>query len=179
VLERRLIDAIDEAAPVFLDKYTRPGGALIWQEEYPGDGVWANDLYEAFFNWPHYYALGGSDYCGARSLVQWNAITRQLAVDYGRGTDEFVNDDDWFHNAENYIYFYALGMVDPTVRDNVARARRFAGLYTGDNADIGNYDPAARIIRSPFSGSRGPLFHARWADVQYKTSSTAIPLWTR
>ena len=167
VLERRLIDAIDEAAPVFLDKYTRPGGALIWQEQYPGDGVWADDLYEAFFNWPQYYALGGSDYCGEKSLVEWNAITRQLAVDYGRVTDEFVNDDDWFHNAENYIYFYALGMVDPTVRDNVARARRFAALYTGDNADIGNYDPVARIIRSPFSGSKGPLFHARWADVQY------------
>jgi len=167
VLERRLIDAIDEAAPVFLDKYTRPGGALIWQSEYPGDGVWADDLYEAFFNWPHYHALGGSDYCGKKSIVEWNAITRQLAVDYGRVTDEFVNDDDWFHNAENYIYFYALGMVDPTVRDNVNRARRFAGLYIGDNAAVDNYDPGARIIRSPFSGSKGPLFHARFADVRY------------
>ncbi|MBT3343703.1 MAG: hypothetical protein HN712_30450 [Gemmatimonadetes bacterium] len=167
VLERRLIDAIDEAAPVFLDKYTRPGGALVWQEEYPGDGVWADDLYEAFFNWPQYHALGGSDYCGEKSFVEWNAITRQLAVDYGRVTDEFVNDDDWFHNGENYVYFYALGLVDPTVRDNVARARRFAEFYTGDNANVDNYDPAARIIRSPFSGSKGPLFHARFADVQY------------
>ena len=59
VLERALIDAIDAAAPIFLEKYTRPGGALIWQEEYPGDGVWADDLYEAFFNWPFYHALGG------------------------------------------------------------------------------------------------------------------------
>ena len=167
VLERRLIDAMDEAAPVFLEKYTRPGGALIWQEEYPGDGVWADDLYEAFFNWPHYYALGGSEYCGRKSLTEWNAITRQLAVDYGRVTDEFVNDDDWFHNAENYIYFYALGMVDPTVRDNVARARRFAALYTGENGAIANYDPETHTIRSPFTGSAGPLFHARWADVRY------------
>lgn len=167
VLERRLIDAIDEAAPVFLEKYTRPGGALVWQAEYPGDGVWADDLYEAFFNWPQYHALGGSDYCGEKSFVEWNAITRQLAVDYGRVTDEFVNDDDWFHNAENYIYFYALGLVDPTVRDNVDRARRFAGFYTGDSADVDNYDPAARAIRSPFSGSKGPLFHARFDDVHY------------
>ena len=166
VLERRLIDAIDEAAPIFLDKYTRPGGALVWQEQYPGDGVWADDLYEAFFNWPQYHALGGSGYCGEKSLVQWNAITRQLAVDYGRVTDEFVNDDDWFHNAENYIYFYALGMVDPTVRDNVDRARRFADFYSADSP-LGNYDAEARVIRSPFSGSKGPLFHARWADVQY------------
>ena len=71
VLERRLIDAIDEAAPIFLEKYTRPGGALIWKEENPGDGVWADDLYEAFFNWPHYYALGGSEYTGAKALEQW------------------------------------------------------------------------------------------------------------
>ena len=40
VLERRLIDAIAEAAPIFLEKYTRPGGALIWREDYPGDGGW-------------------------------------------------------------------------------------------------------------------------------------------
>ena len=167
VLERRLFAAIDEAAPVFLEKYTRPGGALVWQEEYPGDGVWADDLYEAFFNWPHYHALGGSDYTGAKAFEEWNAITRQLDVDYGRVTREFVNDDDWFHNAENYIYFYALGMADPTVRDNRDRARRFAGFYTGDDPAVPNYDAEHRVIRSPFSGSRGPLMHARWADVQY------------
>ena len=66
VLERQLMRAIDEAAPVYLDKYTRPGGSLIWREDYPGDGVWADDLYEAFFNWPIYYALGGSAYTGQR-----------------------------------------------------------------------------------------------------------------
>ena len=167
VLERALIDAIDAAAPIFLEKYTRPGGALIWQEEYPGDGVWADDLYEAFFNWPFYHALGGSDYVGAKSFVEWNAITRQLTHDYGRASREFINDDDWFHNAENYIYFYGLGLVDPTVRDNRDRAQRFAGFYTGQDPTAPCYDPAHRVIRSPFSGSKGPLFHARWADVHY------------
>jgi hypothetical protein len=167
VLERELIRAIDAAAPVFLDKYTRPGGALIWQEEYPGDGVWADDLYEAFFNWPFHHALGGSSYVGDRSFVEWNAITRQLTYDYGRAHREFICDDDWFHNAENYIYFYALGLVDPTVRDNLHRARRFAGFYTGDDTEAACYDPTHGIVRSPFSGSRGPLFHARWADVHY------------
>ncbi|MCH2661677.1 hypothetical protein MK163_14620, partial [bacterium] len=57
---------------------------LIWREDYPGDGVWADDLYEAFFNWPHYYALGGSQYTGTKALEEWNAITRQLTYDYGR-----------------------------------------------------------------------------------------------
>ena len=167
VLERQLFRAIDQAAPVFLEKYTRPGGELIWREDYPGDGVWADDLYEAFFNWPLYHALGGSEYTGRMAVQEWNAITRQLTYDYGRVSREFVNDDDWFHNSENYIYFYHLGMSDPTSAEMARRARRFAGFYLGEDPEAPNYDPAQRIVRSPFSGSKGPLFHARYADVQY------------
>ena len=167
VLERQLIDAIDAAAPVFLEKYTRPGGALVWREDYPGDGVWADDLYEAFFNWPHYHALGGSDYTGVKSFEQWNAVTRQIEHDYGRAHKEFISDDDWFHNAENYIYFYHLGMADPTSRETMRRARRFAGFYLGEDPEAPNYDPRHRIVRSPFSGSRGPRASARFSDVRY------------
>ena len=167
VLQRRLIDAIDEAAPIFLQKYTRPGGSLIWKEEYPGDGVWADDLYEAFFNWPHYYALGGSEYTGVKALEEWNAITRQLEHDYGRVAREFINDDDWFHNAENYIYFYHLGMADPTNADTRRRAQRFAGLYLNDDPAVPNYDPEHRIVRSPCSGSKGPLFQMRRGEIHY------------
>jgi hypothetical protein len=152
---------------VFLEKYTRPGGELIWREDYPGDGVWADDLYEAFFNWPLYHALGGSRYTGERALHEWNAITRQLTHDYGRVSREFINDDDWFHNSENYIYFYHLGLSEPTNAETVRRAQRFAGLYTGEDPQAPNFDPAHRIVRSPFSGSRGPLFHARFDDVRY------------
>ncbi len=167
VLERQLIRAMDQAAPVFLDKYTRPGGQLIWREDYPGDGVWADDLYEAFFNWPLYYALGGSRYIGEMAVQEWNAITRQLTHDYGRVTDEFVNDDDWFHNSENYIYFYHLGLAEPTSAETVGRARRFADLYLGEAGGAANYDPVHRLVRSPFNGSKGPLFHARFDDVRY------------
>jgi len=167
VLERQLIDAMDQAAPIFAEKYTRPGGSLVWREEYPGDGVWADDLYEAFFNWPLFYALGGSEYTGLASVQEWNAITQQIAYDYGRVTKEFVNDDDWFHNSENYVYFYALGLSDPTNAAMMRRARRFAGLYLNEDPEAPNYDPRHRLIRSPFSGSKGPLFHARYADVHY------------
>ena len=167
VLERQLIDAIDAAAPIFLEKYTRLGGALVWREDYPGDGVWADDLYEAFFNWPHYHALGGSDYTGIKSFEQWNAVTRQVEYDYGRAHKEFISDDDWFHNAENYIYFYHLGMADPTSRETMRRARRFAGFYLGEDPEAPNYDPRHRVVRSPFNGSRGPRASARFSDVRY------------
>lgn len=167
VLERRLIDAIDTAAPIFLEKYTRPGGSLVWREDYPGDGVWADDLYEAFFNWPHYHALGGSDYTGTKSFEQWNAVTRQIEQDYGRAHREFISDDDWFHNAENYIYFYHLGMADPTSREMMRRAQRFAGFYMNAEPDLPNYDAQHKIVRSPFSGSRGPQASSRFSNVSY------------
>ena len=113
VLERQLIDALNQAAPVYIDKYTRTGGSLVWTEQYPGDGVWVDDLYEAFFNWPLLYALGGSEYIGEKAVGQWNAVTRQITYDYGRIAREFVCDDDWFHSSENYVYFYAIGLADP------------------------------------------------------------------
>ena len=94
VMERRLFDTMDQAAPIFIDRYTRPDGTLIWIEEYPGDDVWADDLYEAFINWPAYYALGGSAYIGEKAAHEWNAVTRQLTYHYNRASREFVNDDD-------------------------------------------------------------------------------------
>ena len=167
VLERQLIDAIDQAAPVYIDKYTRPGGSLIWMDGYPGDGVWVDDLYEAYFNWPLFNSLGGSDYIGTKAVEQWNAVTRQITYDYGRVHKEFVRDDDWFHSAENYVYFYAIGLSDPTNAEMMRRARRFSGFYMAEDPEVPNYDPEHKIIKSPFSGSAGPLYSARWDDVQY------------
>ena len=170
VLERQLIDAMNQAAPVYARTYTHPGGALIWRDDYPGDGVWADDLYEAFHNWPAFYALGGSPAILDAAVEEWNAVTRQITYDYGRASKEFINDDDWFHNGENYIYLYALGLADPTNAEMYKRARRFAGLYMDEDPEAPNYDPQRRLVRSPFNGSKGPLFHARFGDVRYNLS---------
>ena len=176
VYERQLIDALDQVAPIFIDKYTRPGGALVWMDRYPGDGVWVDDLYEAFFNWPLMYSLGGGEYIGTKAVEQWNAVTRQVTYDYGRVAKEFICNDDWFHNSENYVSFYAIGLSDPTNAEMMRRARRFAGMYMAEDPDVPNYDPEHRIIRSPFSGSKGPLFHARWDDVQYNLEYAHVTL---
>jgi hypothetical protein len=176
VLERRLIDAVDTAAPIYASKYTRPGGELIWRRDYPGDGVWADDLYESFFNWPLFYALGGSREVLDLAIQEWSAITRQIMYDYGRATNEFIDNDDWFHNSENYILFYFFGLADPTNGEMVKRARRFAGLYMGEDPQAPNYDPEHRLIRSPFSGAKGPLFHARFGDVHYNLEYRHVTL---
>jgi len=166
LLERQLFQAMEEAGPLFLAKYTRENGELIWKDTYPGDGVWADDLYESFFNWPTLYALGGSEWFKEMAFREWEAITRQVTR-YGRASKEFINDDDWFHNGENYIYFYALGLADPHHQATIERSRRFAGFYLNEDPEAPNYDPHYRIVRSPFNGSKGPLHHARFADVRY------------
>ena len=159
VLERQLIRAIEEAAPVYLEKYTRPNGELIWREGKQEDTTFADDLYESFFNWPHFYALGGSDYFRQMGERQWNATTRQLEFEYAQVTDEFVNAADWFHHGENYIYLYYLGWADPDHARMEQRARRFAGWYIGEDPRVPNYDPEFRIIPSPSTGGKGPERH--------------------
>jgi len=167
VLERRLLDTIDEAAPVFLNKYIRPGGTLIWRPpQRLLDG--ADDMYEGFFNWPLYYALGGSDEILDLALQEYNALTRQVTYDYQCATKEFLRELDWFHLSETYIYFYYFGLADPTNQEMVERAKRFAGFYLNEDEEAKNFDPEHQIILSPYNGSTGAVFHADSGCVSYQ-----------
>src|SRR5262245_9692924 len=59
ISQRHLIENMNEAAPVFQERYTRPDGSFIWRQTWPGmDG--SDDGYESYHNWPLFYALGGS-----------------------------------------------------------------------------------------------------------------------
>ena len=60
LLQRHLIEAMNEAGHLFLDKYTREDGTLLWREHWPGmDG--SDDAYESFYTFPLFYALGGAE----------------------------------------------------------------------------------------------------------------------
>ena len=59
VRQRRLIEVMNEAAPVYQQRYTRADGSFVWRERWPGmDG--SDDGYESYHNWPLFYALGGA-----------------------------------------------------------------------------------------------------------------------
>lgn len=155
VLQRRLFDAMREAAQVYLAKYTRDDGSLIWAETWPPTRDGVDDFYEAFVNWPLLYLLGGDDWFLHTAQREWDAITRQLTA-MGPVLDEYERGYDQFHQSEHYTYFYFLCLADPTHARNAERARRFADLYVRPEA--GNYDPVQRLIRAPHNGSGGP----RW-----------------
>lgn len=149
VLERRLIDTMSEAAVRYADRYTRPGGTLIWRTT--GTLSW-DQIPESFYNLPLLYALGGDDRLKELSFRLWHAGMRQLRDDFHLVKDDFPAQSDWFHIGEGLLFFYHLALADPTDHEMEARAVRFAALYL----DQPNYDPKLRIIRSPKTGSAGP-----------------------
>jgi hypothetical protein len=154
VWERRLIDAMNEAGPAFVERYTRSDGTLIWRDDWPGmDG--SDDAYESFHTFPLFYALGGSEEIHALARMEWDAITWQF-TEYGQVYREFDAYYDWMHHGESYSYLYYLALANPYVLKDRQRAARFAAFYTGEDPEAPNYDPDLRLIRSPINGSRGP-----------------------
>ena len=160
--ERLLIDKMNEAAPVFQERYTRPDGSFIWRQTWPGmDG--SDDGYESYHNWPLFYALGGSTDLYRRSHFLWEAVTRQF-TEYGQVWREFDAYYDWMHHGESSIYFYYFGLADPSVAIDRARTQRFARMYMGEDPQAPNWDAERRMMRSPITGSKGPRLENSWED---------------
>ncbi|MFH1007631.1 MAG: hypothetical protein V1800_09030 [Candidatus Latescibacterota bacterium] len=156
LMERFLIEIMNDAALRFVERYTRPDGTLGWRDAWPGmDG--SDDAYESFFNFPLLYALGGNDHLHRLARQEWDAITRQFTA-YGQVYKEFDAYYDWMHHGESSIAFYLFGLADPTVQEDVARTLRFAGMYMDEDPEAKNYDPDRKLIRSPITGSKGPRF---------------------
>ena len=169
LMERNLIDLMEEAAPMVVKKYTEPGGALYFAEDF-------DDLYEQFYNWCLFYSIGADESTLNFALQEWNATTRISDDSFNhrlRHNDftkvfrpsmhnEFWNlaqAMEWHHLGEGNMAFYDFGVACPTVSENVRRARRFAAMFIGEDPEAPNYDPEHKILRSPFHSSQGPRLH--------------------
>ncbi|UVI29729.1 hypothetical protein [Paenibacillus spongiae] len=156
LMERLLFDSLNQAAVEFVNRYVRSDGTLIWRSDWPGmDG--SDDPYEGFMYLALLYVLGGSDETLELARKVWEGITWQW-TEYGQINREFDAYYDWMHHGEGYLYFYFLGLAEPSCLKNRQRAGRFAAMYTGDDRDASNYDKEKRLIRSPINGSKGPRF---------------------
>ncbi len=166
LLQRRLFDAIEDAAPQVLERYTHPDGRLFWPPSPDFQSIDAlDDCYESFHNWPLFYLLGGSDRFLADGQREFDVINEQMSQHgtghgYSMVVDEYQPGYDWFHQGEGNYLFYMLCMADPTNAANIERSRRFAGLFLGEDPAVPNYDSEHRIIRCARNGSKGP---AHWA----------------
>ncbi|MEU0806861.1 hypothetical protein [Streptomyces sp. NPDC005970] len=163
VLERRLFDVLDEAWRAFAHRYCEPDGRLRYRGPV-ADRDGGDDFYEAFFNWPVLYRLGGADDLLDACKHHWTGVTAQL-TELGLAVDEFERGYDWFHLGESMLLFYGICAADPADQEFRARARRFADLYL-PGSPAGNYDPATHTIRAPHNGAAGPRYglQKEWAS---------------
>ncbi len=178
VMQRRLIDTLNQSAREYYNTFVHPGGQI------KSTGPW-DDVLEMYVNWPLFYAIGGDQWFLDTALVEYNAITRQFSRRdplfpdrFIKGGDwyqiqdpqlvrEFPVSDDWFHNSEGLGLFYGFGLAAPDCPENIDRARRFAEMYMGLDPEAPNYDPEYRIIRSVMNGSAGPGFKVRPNTLPY------------
>lgn len=175
LVQRELISAAEEAAVLMVDKYTERGGTF-----YFADCV--DDYYERYNNWGLFYAMGAGEKVLDMALSGWNAITRycddsvfhrvkhneysyfemrrwvpQLHNEYfNLATQSGAGSAEWHHIGEANLAFYGFGVADPTISENVRRARKFAGIHMGEDPDAPNYDSKRKLFRSPIQTSEGP-----------------------
>ena len=169
LLERQLIELMERSGRLFAQRYFERGGGTLLAED-------VDDLYEQFYNFGLFYAIGAADDILDLHFRNWNAVTRISDDSFDHRPvrndhtkvfrpsihNEFWNLDqamEWHHLGEGNMAFYDFGVADPTVSENVRRARRLAALFIGDDPQAPNWDPEHRILRSPFHSSQGPKLH--------------------
>ncbi len=165
LMERNLIGLMERSAQLFIEKYCYPDGNVYYVQD-------VDDVYEIFHNWGLLYSMGGDERLWEWALRAWDATTRRfddvnpIGPPHrnleGQLHNEYYNQNgpcDWFHMGEGNMALYDMGVADPTNVDNIARTRKFAAMYMGEDDHAPNYDPINRIIRSPFHSSVGPMHH--------------------
>lgn len=164
-LQRELLKQNSAACREFYEKYFDDRGWLECVERWGGDDG-PDDAIENCMHWPILHALGGSDEILDLYKRAWEGHLRQyteartIEVPFARDGmyyKEFPVMMDWLHNGEGLVVFNLQGLSDPQDRAFARRVKRYAGFYLNEDPGAQNYDPAHKIIRSMFNGSRGPL----------------------
>ena len=125
-----------------------------------------DDAAENGLNWTVLYALGAPPvvlelwkrgYEGhIKQYTEAKTVEVPMARD-GMYYRDFSVMFDFFHHTESLSAFTLSGLADPFDDQYAERTKRFAAMYMGDDPEAPNYDKELRLIRSIFTGSRGPM----------------------
>lgn len=167
LLERQLLAANAGAAQKFHDKYMDERGYVLHTPRW-GTLDGPDDAIETFYNWTLIYALGADAnllniYKKAYEghLRQYGELrtTKTKLAENGAYYKEFITQSDWFHTGEGSRGLMFLGLADPYDERLITRMRRFAGMYMNEDPEAPNYDPVHKVIKSIWTGSKGPMMH--------------------
>ncbi len=167
LLERELLRANSAACDRFAKKYLDSRGYLLHTPRW-GTLDGPDDAIETFYNWTLLYALGADEkvlrhYKNALEghLQQYKEMrtTKTKLAENGAYYKEFITQSDWFHTGEGIRAFMFLGLADPNDPKLIRRMTSFAGLYMNEDPEAQNYDPVKKVIKSIWTGSKGPMLH--------------------
>ena len=165
LLEHQLLRHNSLACERFAAKYVDSRGYLLHTPRW-GTLDGPDDAIETFWNWTLLHSLGGSDrvldlYRKAQEghWKQYGELRTKLTELAANGaySKEFVTQSDWFHTAEGMRAILLLGLSAPNDEHYRQRMRRFAAMYMGEDPEAPNYDPAHKVIKSIWNGSKGPM----------------------
>ncbi len=165
LLEQELLRHNSEAVERFAERYIDSRGYLAHTPRW-GTLDGPDDAIETYFNWTLLYALGGSQsvldlYKKAHEghLLQYNELRTKLTDLAANGAyhKEFITQSDWFHTGEGMRAFLLQGLAEPLNDRLRRRTQRFAGFYMDEDPEAPNYDPKLKIIKSIWTGSKGPM----------------------
>lgn len=166
LLERQLLRSNSVACERFGAKYIDERGYLLHTPRWGTLNDGPDDAIETFYNWTLLHALGGSDSVLELYKKALDGHYKQYAEVRTKLTDlgangayykEFITQSDWFHIGEGSRAFMLLGLSDPNNIIFRERMKRFAGMYMGEDPEAPNYDPKNKLIRSLWTGSKGPM----------------------
>ncbi len=165
LLEREVIRANSAAIVEWADYYLDNRGYLLHVPRWGTlDGT--DDAIEYAKSWTILYMLGGTDTVlslfkkGLEGHYQQYAAVTTDCTDIAQNGcyyKEFMPMSDFMHQGEGMQGIIHQGLSDPTDLNMQKRYRRFAGLYMNEDPEAQNYDPVHKIIRSFWTGSKGPM----------------------
>lgn len=165
LLERDLLKYNSQAVEAFAKKFIDEKGYLLHTPRW-GTLDGPDDAIETYWNWTLLHALGGSDsvlelYKKGQEghWKQYNELRTKLTTlaTNGAYSKEFITQSDWFHTGEGMRAFLLLGLSEPNNELYRERTKRFAAMYMGDDPEAPNYDKEKRILKSIWTGSKGPM----------------------
>ena len=177
VLQRNLFQVMEEAADLTIKTYCDSDGVPYFADD-------VDDLYERFYNWPLFYAMGASEHILNLAQQEYEAINLSNAHDsvnphypwlFPQLHNEYYSLQvpqgqspswipgqriitDWHHMGEGNQLFYGFGVADPLIEKHMDRSQRFAALMTGEDPHVKNYDHKLNQFRSVYTDGKDPIF---------------------
>ena len=165
LLERQVLESGSNAISEFYKHFCDENGTYLHVARWGAlDGT--DDVIEITKLWSILYAVGASDNVIdlyhkvlEGSLRQYAAV-KTVSTDvakYGSYYREFMPMSDFMHQGEGIQGLMFQGLCEPDNNLMRQRYKRFAGFYLNEDPEAQNYDSEHKIIKSFWTGSRGPM----------------------